>query len=516
MVIFNIQGGKCGELPKHSTLEKPDAVIIDSIKRFGKPLERPPVVFFHDDHTDALSKRNKDCSVCHLKEKGRLSPAFRGAGNAVTPSLLMDLYHDNCLGCHRETAAAEERSGPVTCGECHRKGLRRISGRDPMAFDKSLHYRHILEHAHQCERCHHEFDESARKTVYVKGRESSCRYCHGEEDGKTGMRLKTAAHLACVSCHLDRAANEKTAGPLQCRGCHDPAVKKAYRTLDPVPRLERNQPDFVLIKRFDSESIHSASEYRMNRVPFDHRGHEENQQTCRTCHHESLSACSDCHTLEGSEKGNFINLQQAMHRQNASMSCEGCHEENTRQGECGGCHGSMRKDRKKETVFCQGCHFVGVPAGLPSMDFAGESARVKLDVRKRALVIPVFDSRKTPETVSIKSLEEKYGPVDFPHGRVVKALIDGLRENRMAGYFHNGTETFCRGCHHNGPVGEKPPRCSSCHGKPFDENRPLTPGLLGAYHRQCMGCHEKMEIQKPVSTDCSACHREKRKTGQRG
>jgi hypothetical protein len=516
IVLFGIHAGWRNEALGTTAPESPDAITIDTIRKFGEVSQRPPVVFFHDRHTDALSARHRDCSLCHVKENGRLSLSFKETKNAPTPAALMDAYHDNCWGCHREMAAAKEKSGPLTCGECHRKGSQRVFARDPMEFDKSLHYRHVRAQEEQCERCHHEYDQSARKTFYAKGRESSCRYCHRKEDGKTGMGFKTAAHVSCVLCHLDRIGTQKTAGPVQCRGCHDQKVKKTVKTIDPVPRLKRNQPDFIVVKRFDPEPIRPGSEYRMKGVPFDHKGHEENQQTCRVCHHESLSACSSCHSLESSEKGNFINLQQSMHRQNAPMSCEGCHEESTHQKACSGCHVSMRRDRERKTDFCQSCHFKEIPADLPSMDSAGESGRVKADVRRRALEIPVFDSRKAPETVGIKSLEEKYSPVEFPHGRIIRALIEGIRQNRLANYFHNGTETFCQGCHHNGPVGEKPPECRSCHGKPFDENRPLTPGLLGAYHRQCMECHKEMGIKKPVSTDCTACHQEKRKTGKRG
>jgi len=34
-------------------------------------------------------------------------------------------------------------------------------------------------------------------------------------------------------------------------------------------------------------------------------------------------------------------------------------------------------------------------------------------------------------------------------------------------------------------------------------------GLKGAYHGQCMTCHQRMGIEKPLSTDCTACHPKK-------
>jgi hypothetical protein len=50
-----------------------------------------------------------------------------------------------------------------------------------------------------------------------------------------------------------------------------------------------------------------------------------------------------------------------------------------------------------------------------------------------------------------------------------------------------------------------PPLCESCHGEPFDEAELHTPGLFGAYHRQCIGCHQEMEIE-PQAQDCEGCH----------
>ena len=31
----------------------------------------------------------------------------------------MDIFHTNCIDCHKETKAAKEKSGPIECGECH-------------------------------------------------------------------------------------------------------------------------------------------------------------------------------------------------------------------------------------------------------------------------------------------------------------------------------------------------------------------------------------------------------------
>ena len=54
--------------PKVTPEARADIIDIDSMKVFGK-LERPSVSYLHQRHTEALEKKNKDCSVCHLSEK---------------------------------------------------------------------------------------------------------------------------------------------------------------------------------------------------------------------------------------------------------------------------------------------------------------------------------------------------------------------------------------------------------------------------------------------------------------
>jgi len=97
----------------------------------------------------------------------------------------------------------------------------------------------------------------------------------------------------------------------------------------------------------------------------------------------------------------------------------------------------------------------------------------------------------------------------MPHGRIIRALAEAAGDNRLVRYFHTEQGTLCRGCHHNAPASRKPPACSSCHAKPFDEKFPDRPGLMAAYHRQCMTCHRTMGLEKPPANDCQACHLEK-------
>lgn len=58
----------------------------------------------------------------------------------------------------------------------------------------------------------------------------------------------------------------------------------------------------------------------------------------------------------------------------------------------------------------------------------------------------------------------------------------------------------CSTCHHHG-TGTQP--CANCHQAPFDPQSLGKPGLKGAYHERCIGCHQET---RSGPTDCSACH----------
>ena len=53
----------------------------------------------------------------------------------------------------------------------------------------------------------------------------------------------------------------------------------------------------------------------------------------------------------------------------------------------------------------------------------------------------------------------------------------------------------------------QPPKCGSCHSKTIDPANPDRPTLKAAYHLNCIGCHNGMNVARPVATDCVACHK---------
>jgi hypothetical protein len=127
----------------------------------------------------------------------------------------------------------------------------------------------------------------------------------------------------------------------------------------------------------------------------------------------------------------------------------------------------------------------------------------------REPTLGTYDVADIPEKVTIRVLSKDYEPVELPHRKIVLTLADGLKESELAKYFHTDIGTLCQGCHHNSPAALKPPQCASCHGQPFQEGDLFRPGLMAAYHQQCMGCHDQMKIEKPAARDCAGCHKEK-------
>jgi hypothetical protein len=503
-----------------------DIITIDTLKVFGY-LEKPAVVFLHDQHTEALKKKEKDCSACHLSQErsNKIPGTFKAAVNGIDPlspkfkrledtarKEVMDVYHTFCISCHTDMAAEGDKSGPVTCGECH-KETDLESNRVPIGLDQNLHYRHLAAQEKKCETCHHEYDPEKKVLFYAKGKEGTCRYCHKEQTEENRISMREASHLDCISCHRKRLAKKATAGPIYCGGCHDPASQKKFQKLENVPRLERNQPDMVLIKvgEVKPEAPDKPGDVRMNAVSYDHKAHEGYSETCRVCHHASMETCSKCHTLSGSKDGEYVNLAQAYHLINSEKSCMGCHEMEKNDPKCSGCHVFIEKRRKQAEEACLKCHEEMAPE-LQRMAKEDEKRVAEMMIRARTYTTETYDKDDIPEKVVIDVLakpDDKYEAVELPHRKIVDKLTANIRDSKLATYYHQDRGTMCQGCHHNSPVSKKPPKCATCHGKPFDERQLLRPGLLGAYHQQCMTCHEQMKLEKPAG--CTGCHKEKKK-----
>lgn len=495
-----------GRISQVLSQTKADVIQIDTITAFGK-LEKPPVEFLHDAHTKALAKKNIDCTACHLTDNNRISTKFKRIKDMGRIEV-MNVYHKGCISCHGEMKVAGEKAGPVECDGCHMEKAVYSSLRQPMGFDKSLHFRHSEAQEKKCDRCHHEYDEKSKKLFYAKGKEGTCRYCHKPETKNNLISMRLASHIACIDCHRKNLSQNIATGPVNCFGCHDLAAQQKIKKISPVPRMDRKQPDVALLKTStrgngaDTENLN-----RMNFVPFDHKAHENYNDTCRVCHHDTLKPCNECHSLTWKKEGKEINLYDAMHQVNASESCIGCHDRKLEQKNCAGCHALTGKICEKEDGSCLKCHMMPVAGKKKILSPDDEKSLAAAMLKSRNAATVAYNENDVPEKVIIKNLSDKYEEVVFPHRKIVNALVNNIKDNKLAQCFHSKEGEICLGCHHNSPVSKKPPNCGNCHGKVFDEKNPLRPGLKGAYHLQCLGCHKEMDIKKPAG--CTDCHKKK-------
>ncbi len=484
-----------------------DIVTIDGLRAFGA-LERPAVLFYHDKHTQALAKENKDCSVCHETVKDRLSLKFKRIDD-ISKQQVMDVYHDNCIACHKETSGQPgKKSGPVTCGQCHvQDGSAPANTWQRIDLDKSLHYRHVKANEKKCELCHHEYNEQTKALYYAKGKEGACVYCHKDVTEDNRIADRPASHIACIGCHRKLTAEKKDAGPSQCSGCHDARQQALIEKIADVPRMERNQPDTVMVKIAAKANNPEPVKNRMLPVPFDHKAHEAYNDTCSVCHHAAISPCAQCHTIEGTKDGEQVKLSQSMHQHDAGSSCVGCHNQRQAEPQCAGCHSMIPRSRSLTSVdSCRTCH-TQIPGDAPvPTDDAQANALAAQLLSQRQVTPATVSVDQIPESVTIKTLSDSFEAAKLPHRKIVLKLAEGVKESKMAAYFHTAPTTLCQGCHHNSPSSVKPPQCGSCHGRSSDGLNPNRPGLMAAYHQECMQCHDKMGLEKPGSRECTACH----------
>lgn len=566
-----------------------DGIVID-LPSLPEDEPMPGVMFFHDQHTDALKGEKNPCAVCHMKDEETDRFVFKyerlDDGDIKRD---MAIYHENCIACHVDRKMSGLTSGPREgqCRACHagKKIENSLSTWRPIPFDKSLHYRHersksikspFKEDEGNCRVCHHGFDDKEMKIRYSKGEEQSCRYCHLTgvekrnvsligEDGQNGMSSLTgeeifllgkkerlsgkmesdsrknevqmrapalgqASHNACINCHLVEMKN--FAGPVDCRGCHDPEEQEKISRIEDVPRMKRGQPDRVMMSGWDTaqisslEALDKAVAEHMDPVAFNHEIHEKGTTDCRSCHHETLKSCRTCHTVQGEKKGGNINLSGAMHDPATEQSCIGCHNQKKKEQDCAGCHAQIpQQSFASDEKTCLVCHGMDLSGTIESLKVSqageGNEDQVKAFVASMDTMLKKsVESRQTveneeafenvPEKVRIDVLSDAYEASEFPHGKIIRSLKKRVSKSRLATVFHGEDTTLCMGCHHNSPATEKPQKCGSCHGKTGLMTTDGRPALKGAYHGQCITCHQEMNIESVAATDCNKCHKEKK------
>jgi len=495
-----------------------DKISIAHIDIFGT-LERPQVIFDHKKHVEALVKDGKKdwetCESCHPwdVDKTQMSFIFPQKATKKDKDSYMHAYHDECMNCHKEMNSQKKKSGPVICGDCHVEKLAAVQYAYPAAefsfehhdnHDKKLKEKNIQDN---CVYCHHIYND---ELVYEKGKEWSCHYCHdmGKKAGpvlaverriigKKGLSLDKVSHTRCLNCHLyykkqdegKKKAKDEKEIPVACVQCHT-GKYKTVAELEKVPRPDSGQSDKAFI---ESEAS------KMKGVPFDHKAHQTQSKTCRGCHHETLNACKECHTLTGKLDGGNVTIAAAYHEISSEQSCTGCHAVRQADKKCSGCHHAIMpvdvQTKGPKRAVCAICHS-GKRDLLPS---------TKLSVAG-------LDTEKVKKEVEVKILEKEYQPSKFPHLKIIEGLVKISNDDKLAAYFHRDLQTLCEGCHHQSRAEaeakkDEPPYCRNCHSIAFDPQHLSRPRLLAAYHRQCIQCHEKMELEK--GRECKDCHKEK-------
>jgi hypothetical protein len=200
-----------------------------------------------------------------------------------------------------------------------------------------------------------------------------------------------------------------------------------------------------------------------------------------------------------------------MHEPTSDHSCIGCHQEQKTKPACAGCHGLMEQGRLSEHA-CDICHAGPSPEILASVRSNYDSLD---DFRQRAADVALsFTADEIPDNVAIGILSKEYPAVDMPHKQIIDALAKDIDGSKVAKYFHGREDVMCEGCHHNGSIGREPALCANCHSRPFDERNLFKPGLYGAYHQLCIGCHDSMEMEEPAK--CITCHPDKIQSARAG
>jgi nitrate/TMAO reductase-like tetraheme cytochrome c subunit len=500
-------------------------------------LERPPVRFAHDKHTHALEPEG--CKVCHrTDDQGNFLFTYLTVAEQTDRNAWMNVYHDNCIGCHTRRTEEGKKAGPVTCGECHviereypkhqylpvmpdyyevlrdtyhsnciachRKPSKVVGDAGALdwqgfyvkhkktaapwpkvTFDYLWHEKHEKALAGKCERCH-TISPQKLEELKAKGTAPANRDWVWDVDENKSLTERITAHARCINCHLQRkAAQAGTAGPTDCGKCHSGA-NRTIKELADVVRPQCGQQDTMLIE-LDQGACAKA-------VAFNHQSHVAHSRSCQECHHKTLRPCGDCHTVEGSQKGNWITLAEAHHEVSSSLSCIGCHEAEKRKADCAGCHQFLPHGLVRSR--CSGCH-TGSLDGLQTLrKLPAPEELIPTDVK---------------EKLEISRIENEYRAASMPHLAMARRLTEISNKSLLASYFHQDPMTVCAGCHHLGPLEAKAdvPSCATCHtARP--EPGSSTPTLMGAYHQRCLGCHHRMDpTGRAMPQTCTGCHEEK-------
>lgn len=135
------------------------------------------------------------------------------------------------------------------------------------------------------------------------------------------------------------------------------------------------------------------------------------------------------------------------------------------------------------------------------------------------LTVAPYDVRGAglPDSITLDSLEKLYTKSSFNHAGHITLIKDcGVCHHHTTGTLvddancvrchKNSNETkvvACRGCHTADPFSAEAQREKESSLNLYHRDKP---GLKGAYHLSCRGCHARMG----GPTDCESCHKLKK------
>lgn len=135
----------------------------------------------------------------------------------------------------------------------------------------------------------------------------------------------------------------------------------------------------------------------------------------------------------------------------------------------------------KATNGCRECHVCSTPTA--------EDPCLRGCPRPR---VTPQELKMGPDKILINEIESEYEPVDFAHR--LHAEMTAM-------------DRGCQDCHHFQEVGGIT-ACKNCHPPDAADENLDQPSLKGAYHRQCLGCHQDWSHD----TACEICHVKKGQT----
>lgn len=508
----------CNAAQAVEVLDSPAGTMRIVMQHSGKA-EMPAAVFNHEAHVASVKKSGGDCAVCHsalgkkaakgMKPFSVVSSAIKGKDN------IMEAWHATCFECH---AKQDDAPGAASCRSCH-DAAAPAEKRVPVNFNKALHAAHTeskhiaavaplgtgssSSYLKNCGACHSAVTEKGEH-IYVQDTEDA--FSFYKSTSADSRELASIAHNTCVSCHVNTMANGGPNAkaldlPVNCADCHSAEGQAKFHGPSLAPRLFRGQPDVIVLgQKTPEEQLTRSSkpEAGIKPVPFDHKLHED------------VANCSVCHGMKIEKDGSGkpatlasagLTAFNAAHDVSAATSCVGCHTQTIAADKnCAGCHAALKFDVKDS---CSVCHRgADEPAKVDEKDPMQFPSFPKTT---KKIVKPV-DPAEVPETVTIDVLANEYQAVELPHRKIYQAMLDGMKNSKMAAVFH--VDSVCKACHHKIPNDNiaNPPSCASCHDKEVKVSAVgQAPHLKAAYHQMCISCHDSMGI-KPAAADCADCH----------